>query len=141
MLLYSYLDRLQDSAIYCDADSVVFIQPKDEAALVKTGDNLEDMSSELKPEQIVSEFVSGGPKNYASKIVNTVTHEIKLICKVRGLTLNYSASQFVNFNVIRDMILNREPRRVVTVHNEKKIKRNRRLGGAVSIVTEPEDKI
>jgi hypothetical protein len=70
-----------------------------------------------------------------------VTNKIKTICKVRGITLNYNASQLVNFDVIRDMILNREPRRVVTVHNEKKIKRNRRLGGAVSIVTEPEDKI
>ena len=47
----------------------------------------------------------------------------------------------MNFDVIRDMILNREPRRVVTVHNEIKIKRKRRVGGAVSIVTEPEDKI
>ena len=70
-----------------------------------------------------------------------MTNKIKTICKVRGITLNYNASQLVNFDVIRDMILNREPRRVVTVHNEKKIKRNRRLGGAASIVTEPEDKI
>ena len=49
--------------------------------------------------------------------------------------------QLVRFNVIRVMILNREPNRVMTVHNEKKIKRKRRVGGAVSIVTEPEDKI
>jgi len=29
----------------------------------------------------------------------------------------------------------------VTVHNEKNIKRKRRVGGAISIITEPEDKI
>ena len=62
------------------------------------------MSSELKPGQIMSEFVSGGPKNYAYKVVDTATDEIKTICKVRGMTLNYSASQLVNFNVIRDII-------------------------------------
>ena len=39
------------------------------------------------------------------------------------------------------MILNREPQHVVTVHTEKKIKRNRKVGGTSSIVTEPEDKI
>ena len=36
--LYSYLDRLQERAIYCDTDSVLFVQPSDEAALVETGD-------------------------------------------------------------------------------------------------------
>ena len=36
LLLYKYLDELQDRAIYCDTDSIVFVQPKDEAALVKT---------------------------------------------------------------------------------------------------------
>ena len=35
--LYSYLDRLQDRAIYCDTDSVIFIQPTAEPALVETG--------------------------------------------------------------------------------------------------------
>ena len=141
LLLYKYLDELQDRAMYCDTDSIVFVQPRDEAALVKTGDNLGDMSSELKPVQIISEFVSGGPKNYAYKVVDIVTDEIKTICKVRGITLNYSASKLVNFNVIRDIILNREPpAHVVTVHNEK-IKRKRRVGGAISIITEPENKI
>ena len=141
LLLYKYLDELQDRAIYCDTDSIVFVQPKDEATLVKFGDNLGDMSSELKPGHIMSEFVSGGPKNYAYKVVSTITDEIKTICKVRGITLNYSASQLVNFDVIRDMILNRGPLRVVTVHSEKKIKRKRRVGGVISIITEPEDKI
>jgi hypothetical protein len=27
------------------------------------------------------------------------------VCKVRGITLNYSASQLVNFDVMKDMIL------------------------------------
>jgi hypothetical protein len=65
LLLYKYLDELQDRAMYCDTDSIVFVQPKDEAALVKIRDNLGEMSSELKPGKIMSEFVSGGPKIYA----------------------------------------------------------------------------
>ena len=39
--------------------------------LVETGDNLGDMTSELKPYEIISEFVSAGPKNYAYTILDT----------------------------------------------------------------------
>ena len=34
--LYSYLERLQKWAIYCDTDRVVYVQPRDEPALVET---------------------------------------------------------------------------------------------------------
>ena len=63
--LYSYLDRLQDKAIYCDTDSALYIQPADEPALVETGDNFGKMTSESKPNEIISEVVCAGPKNYA----------------------------------------------------------------------------
>jgi hypothetical protein len=46
----------------------------------------------------------------------------------------------VNFDVIKDMILNGGPDDTVTVHTDKKIKRKKR-GAGVAIVTEPEDKI
>ena len=36
--LYSYLDKLQERALYTDTNSVVFIQPRDDAALVEIGD-------------------------------------------------------------------------------------------------------
>jgi len=141
--LYRYLDRLQEKAIYCDTDSVIYIQPKDEPSLIETGDKVGDMTSELRPSESISEFVSGGPKNYAYKIVTEGKEEEKTVCKVRGITLNYSASKLVNFENIRDMILRTrydEPPTVVNVHTEKKIKRKRTGGGLVAIVTEPEDK-
>jgi len=63
------------------------------------------------------------------------------VCKIRGITLNYNASQLVNFDVIKHMILNREPSHTVTVHTEHKIKRKRNLReGIVSLITETEDK-
>jgi hypothetical protein len=67
------------------------------------------------------------------------TDVTKTVCKVRGITLNNSASKMVNFNVIKKMVLNGGPRDVVTVHTDKTIKLKRN-GGGVSIVTEPEDK-
>jgi hypothetical protein len=43
--LYSYLDKLQERAIYTDTDSVIYIQPRDGPPLVETGDRLGQMTS------------------------------------------------------------------------------------------------
>ena len=46
--LYGYLDKLQEKALYCYTDSIVYIQPVDGPELVETGDKLGSMQSELK---------------------------------------------------------------------------------------------
>ena len=97
------------------------------------------MTSELKPGHHIREFVGAGPRNYTYKSVNTVTGEQNTVCKVRGITLNLSASQLVNFE-ISNMILNRDDKATVTVRTEKKIKRKRDVRG-VHVITEPEEKI
>jgi len=81
--LYGYLDKLKEHALYCDTDSVIFVQPRDEVALLQSGDCLGAMTSELKTGEFICEFVSGGPKNYAYKSINSVTGEEKTVCKVR----------------------------------------------------------
>ena len=60
--LYGFLDKLKEHTLYCDTDSFIFVQPRDDAALVQTGDCLGAMTSELKPGEFICEFVSGGPK-------------------------------------------------------------------------------
>jgi len=60
--LYRYLDRLRVNAIYCDTDSVILIESKDEPALIETGDKLLDLTSEMHPSEFIYEFVWGGPK-------------------------------------------------------------------------------
>ena len=61
--------------------------------------------------------------------------------KVRGNTLNYKASQLVNFETINDLVLNGHPNSTVKIQTDKKIKRKRIDCACVSIVTEPEDNI
>jgi hypothetical protein len=126
-------------ALYCDTDSGIYIQPDGQPALIETGDCLGAMTSELK-QGIHIEFVSGGPKNYAYRTVNPATGEHDTVCKVRGITLNYSASRLLNFDVMRDMILGGTDSDRVTVHTEHKIKR-KGAGGRMDIITEPEDKM
>ena len=65
--LYSYLDRLQERSIYWHTDSVVFVQPRDEPALVETGYNLGALTSELKTSEFIEEFFSEGPKTMTTR--------------------------------------------------------------------------
>jgi len=61
MHLYRHIDRLQEKAIYCDR--FCYIYPAERLSqLVETGDNLGDMTSELKPYETLNEFVSGGQR-------------------------------------------------------------------------------
>jgi len=80
------------------------------------------MTSEQKPWEFICEFVSGGPKKYAYKTINSLTGVEKTVCKVRGITLNNSASQHVNFESIKHMILRGCETDTVTIHTERKIK-------------------
>ena len=140
MQLYRYLDTLQDKAVYCDTDSVIYVQPKDDPPLIQTGDSFEAMTSELKPDEYIAEYVGMGPKNYAYRTLNPATGESKTVCKLRGITLNYNASKIVNFANIKDMILNCDEAETVAVRTDKKIKR-KRGNGKMNIINEPEDKI
>jgi hypothetical protein len=68
---------------------------------------------------------------------------------VREITLNYSAAQLVNFDSIRDLILDTDAGEVITVRTDRKIKRKmKRCDGSgpsnadtVTIVLEPEEKV
>ena len=67
--------------------------------------------------------------------------ETKTVYKVRGITLNYKASKLVNFETIKDLVLNGRSNSTVAVHNDKKTKRKIIDCACLLIVTEPEDKI
>jgi len=97
------------------------------------------MQFELKEDEIIVEVVCAVPKNYAYKTYNSATGESKTVCKVRGLTLKYNASQLVNFVKIKEMILIRKDDETVIVHTKNKIKR-KKIDGGVHLISEPEDK-
>jgi hypothetical protein len=135
--LYEYLSKLGESVLYCDTDSVIYIQKVDESPKVKTGDYLGDLTDELEefgPQSFIREFVSGGPKNYAFSVFCPTTGKCTNKCKVKGINLNYENFKVVNFTALRRMIL--EEATPLHVHNPKKIKRKH--GGVV--VSEAETK-
>ena len=82
--LYSFLERLGTRAFYCNNDSVIYVASTAEPPPIECGDRLGDMTNELGPGEFIEEFVSGGPKNYAYKIMKP-DGSTKTVCKVRGI--------------------------------------------------------
>jgi len=72
--------------------------------------------------------VCAGPKIYAYKSINSLTGESKTVCKVRAITLNYNASQLVNFSKMKDKIFTMDENETVIVSTRNKIKRKRGKG-------------
>ena len=97
--LYDALDILQERVLYKDTDSVVFLsaQGMPEPPL---GGYLGDFKDELPPDNYIVEFASGGPKNYGYK-----TRKGKEDYKVRGITLNRLGKRYVNFEVLKNNVL------------------------------------
>jgi hypothetical protein len=95
--LYGVLDQLQERVLSYDTDSVIFVSKPGEPE-PPLGPYLGQLTNELK-EGYITTFISGGPKNYCYK-----TSTGKVETKVRGITLNCSAQQKVNFDVIRSLV-------------------------------------
>jgi len=97
------------------------------------------MTSELRPTGYISEFVSGGHKNYAYRTVENVTF-VRTHSESQG---HYSKLQRQTFGEFRShqRHLSRDGEPKVTVHTERKIMRKRKGGGNLSIMTEPEDNL
>ena len=117
--LYSYLEQLKDRALYCDTDSVIYRQ-----IVGKYNPPLSEfvggMTNELGGSHI-TEYVSNGPK-----ICAICTADSKQIEKVKGFTLNYVASNQLNFDVMKDLAISDEQHSikfVETSQNKKNLKR------------------
>ena len=100
--LYSYLELLQDRALYADTDSIIFGTTTGEDKL-PLGDFLGDLTDEVS-EGSMTHFVSGGPKNYAYRVATE--SGTKTVCKVRGITLNYKNALDTNFDTVSKLVQN-----------------------------------
>ena len=63
--LYEYLSKLDDSILYCDKDSFIYIQNVDEPPKVEARYYLGYLTDELEEfgsGPYIEEFISGGPK-------------------------------------------------------------------------------
>jgi len=118
--LYSYLERLDTRAIYCDTDSVVFtVHPGQWEP--ELGDYLGELTDEVEGTNIMT-FVTGGPKIYPSTLSTPNKNGKTACCKVRGITLNYKNLLDINFETVKAMVTGKKKQ--VTVSDELSICRD-----------------
>ena len=98
--LYSYLEQLQQRVLYFDTDSVIYTTRPGQPC-IPLGDYLREMTNELDGDDFITEFTSAGPKNYGYR-----TQQGKVCCKVRGFTLNVRGSHQLNYDVMRQNLIN-----------------------------------
>ena len=96
--LYAALEKLGERVLYYDTDSVIFYTDEGQANPV-LGHYLGDFTNELKGDDYIIEFVSGGPKNYGYTTKNG-----KVECKVRGFRLNSEGKTQLNYNIMRQNV-------------------------------------
>ena len=97
--LYAALDMLQERVLYTDTDSVIFSSLPHEIN-PPLDDFLGDFKDELGEDDFITEFASGGPKNYGY-----LTKKEKEECKVRGISLNSEGVKQLNYQVLRQNVL------------------------------------
>lgn len=106
--LYGYLEELQTRCLYYDTDSVIYTCKENEHPL-PLGDYLGDLTDELVDDygknSYISEFVCTSEKSY-SYIVKTPNGPDAVICKVKGITLKHESATKVNFESMKNLILN-----------------------------------
>ncbi|XP_074658630.1 uncharacterized protein LOC141911539 [Tubulanus polymorphus] len=126
LILYTYMEKLGDRTLYTDTDSIIYsVKPGEWEP--ETGNFLGDMTDELGRNCYITEFVSGGPKNYSFKVLDTETNRYSYECKVKGINLNYRNSQVVNFKSMLKLITD-DTREKLLVNNPGTIKRDIRRG-------------
>ena len=120
--LYSYLHPLGERVMYCDTDSVVFTSGHGEWD-PPLGDFLGDLTDEA-PNNQITKFVTGGPKNYAYCLAKPNRKGQTSICKVRGITLNFKNSIDINFSSLKRLVTGQRAASSIKVIDKNKIVRN-----------------
>ena len=96
-MFYNVLDKLGDQVLGYDTDSCWYVD-RPGGNTVETGDSLGDLTDELEGDYI-TKWCGTGPKSYAYD-----TSKGKVVCKVKGFTLNYENKQKINGGVMDSMI-------------------------------------
>ena len=125
--LYECLKKLGDAVLYFDTDSIVYLyDPAEPEKDLPLGEFLGDLTDEVPPGQFITEFVVTAPKSYAY-----ILSDGSEVCKVRGFTLNHRNSLSINFNIMKEIVLNHpiqnnpDPVKIPVV-NARKINRDKK---------------
>lgn len=98
--LFDVMHKLGQDVIYCDTDSVIYIDRGDPNKQIPVGSRLGDLQNEIKKKSdYITKIVSTAPKSYAY-----VTKEGSSSVKSKGFTLSVFNSERVNIDSMEKMV-------------------------------------
>ncbi|XP_015793693.1 uncharacterized protein LOC107370221 [Tetranychus urticae] len=103
-LLQLIENHREGRVLYFDTDSVVFIE-RDGDPEIKCGDYLGELTDEIEPGWICTQFVTLGPKNYGYESTGP-NGEVKATIKVKGIKLTAAALDIITIERLVSMISN-----------------------------------
>ena len=110
--LYNVLAALGPRALYCDTDSAVFVSRPGEPdpPLGRFLGQLTDEMEAFGKGSYISEFVSAGANAYALKVAcGGDLNKEKIIMRLKGVSLNSSTADTVNFDKFKALVLEDAP--------------------------------
>lgn len=107
LMLFNELIQIQNEILYCDTDSLIYVEKEDSTYKPNIGPVVGQLTDEIAvygEDAYISEFVCVGPKSYALKInVPSENKEIEL-CKCKGFCLNKRNAAILHFNSYKNLI-------------------------------------
>jgi hypothetical protein len=137
--LYRMLDWLDPSQVaYCDTDSVIFIydetNPDHKNPYIhKAPDGLEfgkglgQWEDEFDGKDYIEELVVGGAKSYSYKTKYGCTKKGKIQVKQKGITLDRANDEVINFDTMRELVLNTNEKGAVDPKTNKEFDPTRQI--------------
>ncbi|CAL2042000.1 unnamed protein product [Caenorhabditis brenneri] len=104
--LYEALNRVgAKNLIYCDTDSIMFLQPVGADLLGNLcGDGLGKLTNEVKQGMRITEVVTIAPKVY-TYCLEDENGQLSYVIKAKGMTLNCATTDNVTFDSMKNMML------------------------------------
>ena len=115
---YITMDWLHPSQLcYCDTDSVIFLYDEtnpnhknpylhEAPAGLEFGSGLGQWEDEFDGKDYIEELVVGGAKSYSYQTAYGCTKKGEVMVKQKGITLDRANDEVVNFDAMKDMVLN-----------------------------------
>jgi len=111
------MEKLGPQLMYVDTDSLIFTH-KTGQYMPPLGNYLEDLTSELKPDEWIVEYCSLGPKCYGYH-----TNKGKFMVKIKGHSINGETKEKLNF---QNMVKLLSDRSTELISYPRVLKRNKK---------------
>lgn len=112
-------------ALYCDTDSIYYIEKPGFTYNLPIGDNIGELTNELVKygqNAYITDFVAVGPKSYSYIVLNPDTNETFQIAKCKGISATFTNMSILTFQNFKHLVFDPQVRDL-TFPNMPKIKR------------------